>query len=79
MGFSGLLQVESHVTIHLFFIGYRVKYQMRNGTPCLEAGNVQSKKQIMLHKAGQFGLHSKASNQLSRISHKLTPQTTGSG
>ena len=30
----------------VFFIGsYRVKYQMRNGTPCLEVGNVQNKKQ----------------------------------
>ena len=46
MGFSGLLQIEycAHVTIHLCF-SLVVKYQMRNGTQCLEVGNVQNKKQ----------------------------------
>ena len=82
MGFSGLLQIKSHVAIHLclalVYSRHYLKYQMRNATPCLEVGNVQNKKQVMPHTTGQFQFHSKASNKFSGILHKLRPQTTGS-
>ena len=49
MGFSGFFQIELHVTIYLHFAlllsRHYLKYQIRNGTPCLEVDNVQNKKQ----------------------------------
>ena len=43
--FLGFCKSSHMLLFTCIFHWYRVKYQMRNGTPCLEVGNVQNKKQ----------------------------------
>ena len=65
----------------LFCIGLGqalIKVSEEDGTPCLEVGNVQNKKQSNAIYSWAVPTSFKSEQPVSKISHKLRPQTAGS-